>query len=157
MLEQKHNPHASLVQRIEDLVSILQNSSVGEIELVEDGTEISIKRQSGANVPASVPKQQTQGAQTEVKTTRDYPGEEDHSIAIVAPLTGVFYTSPSPDLPPFIKIGDVIQPRQVVAMIEAMKVFNEIQADVVGRLTQINAESGFIVKKGAVLFRIEPI
>jgi acetyl-CoA carboxylase biotin carboxyl carrier protein len=149
--EQEQDPQASLVKRIENLADVLQDSSVGEIELAEDGTEIIIKRQPGEVV--STPTQRPQNTQPVVKTT--HGTGEDHSAAIVAPLTGIFYLSPSPDSPPFVNVGDSIQLEQEVALIEAMKVFNEIRADVAGRLTQISAESGAIVKKGDVLFRIE--
>lgn len=154
--DQDQEPQASLVKRIENLANVLQDSSVGEIELTEDGTEIIIKRQpAGGSV--SVPEQQMPRTQPEAKTTHESKAIEDRSAAIVAPLTGVFYLSPSPTLPPFVKIGDVIQLEQEVALIEAMKVFNEIRADVAGRVTQISAENGVIVKKGDVLFRVEPL
>jgi acetyl-CoA carboxylase biotin carboxyl carrier protein len=157
MSEQEHKPQASLVQRIENLAHVLQNTSVGELELAENGTEIIIRRQLGGGESASTSKQQIRSAQMEVKTTHNHTGGEDRSVAIVAPLTGVFYGSPSPDSPPFVKVGDVIQLERVVALIETMKVFNEIQADVAGRLTQISAESGLVVKKGDALFHIEPL
>ncbi len=159
MNEQEHEPEpqASLIKRIEDLANILQDSSVGEIELAEDGTEIIIKRQPEERESALTSQQQTQGSQATAKTPHDSRAEEDRSIAIVAPLTGVFYRSPSPNLPPFVQIGDIIQHEQVVALIEAMKVFNEVRAHVSGRLTQINLEGGVLVKKDDILFRVEPL
>jgi acetyl-CoA carboxylase biotin carboxyl carrier protein len=159
MNEQEHEPEpqASLIKRIEDLANILQDSSVGEIELAEDGTEIIIKRQPEERESALTSQQQTQGSQATTKTPHDSRAEEDRSIAIVAPLTGVFYRSPSPNLPPFVQIGDIIQHEQVVALIEAMKVFNEVRAHVSGRLTQINLEGGVLVKKDDILFRVEPL
>lgn len=157
MSEQEHEsePQASLIKHIEDLANVLQESSIGELELTEDGTEIIIKRQVEGEEIASIP-QQEQAAKPPVKIPQELATKEDHSVAIVAPLSGVFYASPSPGLPPFVKIGDVIQSEQVVALIEAMKVFNEIRPDVTGRLTQVSVEGGSLVKKGDVLFRIDP-
>jgi acetyl-CoA carboxylase biotin carboxyl carrier protein len=157
MNEQESETQESLVKRIENLANVLQDSSVGEIELTEGGTEIIIRRSAEGEEPVSTPQRQAQDAQAEVETIRDRTAEEDRSVAIVAPLTGVFYLSPSPNLPPFVKVGDIIQLEQVVALIEAMKVFNEIRTEVAGRLTQIIAEGGLIVKKGDVLFRVEPL
>ena len=157
MSEQESEPQESLVKRIEDLANVMQDSSVGEIELTEDGTEIVIKRQVGKEANAILSQPQAQTIQKDTKTIPDRTEIEDKSVANVAPLTGVFYASPSPNLPPFVKVGDTIQLEQVVALIEAMKVFNEIRADATGRLTQIVAKGGIVVKKGDVLFRIEPL
>lgn len=157
MSKQGHESSVSLVKRIEDLANVLLGSSVGEMELVEDGTEIIIKRQQEEKGVISLPQLHAQPTLRERKSPDRHPVAEDKSVAILAPLTGVFYPSPSPDSPPFVQIGDIIQLEQVVALVEAMKVFNEIQADVAGRLTQVVAVSGTIVKKGDVLFRIEPL
>lgn len=159
MNEQEHKPEpqASLIKRVEDLANILQDSSVGEIELAEDGTEIIIKRQPEETKSASPSQQQTQNKQVVAKTPHASLVEEDRSVAIVAPLTGVLYRSPSPNSPAFVQIGDIIQHEQIVALIEAMKVFNEVRAHVSGRLTQINMEGGALVKKDDILFRVEPL
>ncbi len=76
------------------------------------------------------------------------------SVAIVAPLVGVYYASPSPSLPPFVSPGDIVQVGQVVALVEAMKVFNEIQAEVSGRVSALVAKSGEVVQKGEALIRV---
>lgn len=154
MNEQEHEMQEKLVQRVEDLANVLQESSVGELELTEDGTEIIIKRQSEVVISSVEP--QVRAPLGDVKTPQDL-SVTDRSIPLVAPLTGVLYMSPSPSLPPFIAVGDIIGLEQVVALIEAMKVFNEVRADVAGRVTQIVAQSGLVVKKGEPLFRVEPL
>jgi acetyl-CoA carboxylase biotin carboxyl carrier protein len=78
-------------------------------------------------------------------------------IAIVAPLVGVYYASPSPSLPPFVAVGDIVQVGQVIALVEAMKVFNEIQAEVSGRVSALVAKSGEVVQKGEALIRVLPV
>src|SRR5260221_9240122 len=82
---------------------------------------------------------------------------EDRTLPIIAPLTGVYYAAPSPEEPPFVAVGDIVSAGQVVALIEAMKVFNEVQAEVAGRVTTIVAGNGNVVQKGDVLLRIEPV
>lgn len=155
MSEHEHDSQLSQVERIENLVEVLRESSIGELALVENGVEIIIRRQLARPIATLEP--QVRSAQVNVGAPSSRAGIEDRSVAIVAPLTGIFYISPSPTLPPFVAVGDIIQSGQVVGLIEAMKVFNEIQADTAGRLVQISAEGGKIVKKGDVLLRVEPL
>ena len=78
-------------------------------------------------------------------------------MPIIAPLTGVYYSASSPTSPSFVNVGEVIHVGQVVALIEAMKVFNEINAEVSGRVVSLVATNGNVVQKGDVLMRIEPL
>ena len=150
-----HN-QTSWIKRIEDLVAMLEGSTVSELELTEAGTEIIIRRQPGM-VMVSAPMQQMGIGQAAMPFDRSRApiAKEDKSIAVVAPLTGVYYASPSPTSPPFVSIGDIVQVGQVVALVEAMKVFNEIQAEVSGRVTTIVATTGEVVQKGDVLIRVQ--
>ncbi len=77
-------------------------------------------------------------------------------ITLNAPAIGTFYASPSPDDPPFVTVGSVVKPDTVVCIIEAMKVFNQIQAEKSGRIVEILVENGDAVGFGQPLFRIEP-
>ncbi len=81
---------------------------------------------------------------------------EDHFEAIVAPMVGTFYRAPSPDTPPFVKEGDVVEEDQVVCIIEAMKLFNEIQAEKRGRIARVLVENASPVEFGQPLFLVEP-
>jgi acetyl-CoA carboxylase biotin carboxyl carrier protein len=145
--------------RVEDLINILEGTTVSELELAEAGTEIIIRRQSGMMMVAA-PTQYASMGQVGVPVQ---PGvaapapKEDAGIAIVAPLTGVYYSSPSPSSPPFVSLGDMVHVGQVVALVEAMKVFNEIQAETAGRVVAMVAPSGEVVQKGDALIRIQPL
>ena len=75
---------------------------------------------------------------------------------VSAPLTGVWYTAPSPGARPYIAVGDEIASGQVVGLIEAMKLFNEIKADSGGTVTRILAETGMLVKRQQPLLEIDP-
>jgi len=148
--------NSSWIERIEDLITMLEGSTVSELELMEAGTEIIIRRQLGM-VMVSAPVQQVAMGQAMFPPAHGIGSpvvREDKSIAIVAPLTGVYYASPSPTAPPFVSVGDVVQVGQIVALIEAMKVFNEIQAEVSGPVTALVAPIGEVVQKGDVLIRI---
>lgn len=74
---------------------------------------------------------------------------------ITSPLVGVFYAAPAEDAEPFVKIGDTVKEGQVVAIVEAMKLMNEIESDCAGRITEILAENGQAVEYGQPLFRVE--
>jgi acetyl-CoA carboxylase biotin carboxyl carrier protein len=76
-------------------------------------------------------------------------------LAIVAPLTGVFYRSPSPDTSPYVQVGDQVESDTVVGLIETMKIFNEIVAERTGRIAAIAVETGQLVHAGETLMRIE--
>jgi len=82
---------------------------------------------------------------------------EDDRICIKAPLVGTFYRSPSPNAAPFVEVGDIVEPRQVLCIIEAMKVMNEISSETKGKIMEIIPENGQIVDFGHLLFVLEPI
>lgn len=86
------------------------------------------------------------------------PGAEPSPArhAVVAPLTGIFYASPTPEAAPYVQIGSHVQQGQVIGLIEAMKLFNEIKSDASGTVTRIVAESGTLVKAKAPLIELEP-
>ncbi|MDR7487669.1 MAG: acetyl-CoA carboxylase biotin carboxyl carrier protein, partial [Armatimonadota bacterium] len=86
----------------------------------------------------------------------DRLAETDHLRPITAPMVGTFYRAPAPDAPPFVNEGDVVQPGQTVCIIEAMKLFNEIQSEVAGRVARILVENGSPVEYGQPLILIEP-
>jgi len=149
----------SWIERVEDLVNMLEGSTIGELELTEAGTAIIIRRQPGM-VMVSAPTQLSSMGQPGLQVapgTSAHTAKTDSSVAIVTPLTGVYYSSPSPTSPPFVSIGDAVQVGQVIALIEAMKVFNEIQVEVAGHVSELVATTGEVVQKNDVLIRIQPI
>jgi biotin carboxyl carrier protein len=142
----------SWVERVEDLIRLLEGSTIAELELTEAGTEIIIRRQLVA-----APTQHGSMAQVGIAIASGMAATQQAAgVAILAPLTGVFYGAPSPTSPPFVSVGDVVQVGQVVALVESMKVFNEIQAQVSGRVIAVVATNGEVVQEGDVLMRIQP-
>jgi len=144
---------SSWLERIEDIIHILEGSTVGEIELTEGETEIIIRRSPGLVLTASATVLDTQTREAGALRA----AKADQSIPIVAPLTGVYYSAASPTTPPFASVGDVVHVGQVIALIEAMKVFNEITAEATGRVVAMTSTNGAVVQKGDVLLRIEPV
>src|SRR2546421_9228450 len=99
----------SWIERVENLVNMLEGSTIGELELTEAGTEIIIRRQPGMVMvsPSTQYSSTNQPGLQAVPGTPTHTATTDTSVAIVAPLTGVYYSSPSPTSPPFVSIGDV--------------------------------------------------
>lgn len=148
------------VKRVEQLIDALDGSSVGELELREAGTEIIIRRRPDMQLVANpvVVQQQVSAAHPMVLGgTKPTAKREDTSKPVNSPLTGVYYSSPSPSSPPFVNLGDTIHVGQVIALIEAMKVFNEIQSEVSGRVVAMVANNGDVVQKGKPILKVEPL
>ena len=154
-----HEQETPWIKRVEELIKVLEGSTIGELELSEAGTEIIIKRRPHMMM-VSVPTQKLSLANSGLQVVPGAAGQaakEESSVAILAPLAGVYYIAPSPTTPPFVNLGDVVYVGQVVALVEAMKIFNEIQSEVAGRVVELVATNGNVVQKGDVLMRVKPL
>ena len=158
-----NNEQDSWLQRVEELIQVLEGSSISELELTEAGTEIVIRRATNMVMvpsPTFVPLQIQQGGVPGIPTlstpVAPAPAKVDKSIPITTPVTGVYYSAASPTSPPFANIGDMVHVGQVIALVEAMKIFNEVQADASGRVTALVATNGEVVQKGDAILRVEP-
>lgn len=154
-----HERDMSWVKRVEELIESLDGTTIGELELREAGTEVIIRRRPDMLL-VSAPVQAVSATQPQPAVrsgARPSTVREDHSQPVAAPLTGVYYSSPAPTSPAFVNLGDMIAVGQVVALIEAMKVFNEIQAEVAGRVVAMPAHNGDVVQKGQALLKVEPL
>lgn len=157
MMDSHEQKVSAWIERIENLVNMLEGSTIGELELTEAGTEIIIRRQPGMVMVSASTQQLSNTSVSGVQGTPTHTAKADSSVAIIAPLTGVYYSSPSPSSPPFASVGDVVQVGQVIALVEAMKVFNEIQAEISGCVSALVATTGEVVQKGDALIRIQPV
>jgi acetyl-CoA carboxylase biotin carboxyl carrier protein len=155
----RDDQNGAWLERVEDLINLLEGSTVSELELTEAGTEIIIRRRSGMVMVTAPGPQSTTGhaCAPVVPGASSAAVKEESSVAITAPMTGVYYSAPSPNSPPFVSLGDMVHVGQVVALIEAMKVFNEIQTEISGRVVALAAPNGEVVQKGEVLLRIQPV
>ncbi len=153
----------TLVSRVKALAEALEGSDVSELDLTEDGLRILIKRQVEpvvvvATAHAARP---SRGASRRRPSAAHADGaitpepRHEPGIAIVAPLTGVFYNAPSPSSAPFVSPGESIQAGQVVCIVEAMKVFNEIRSEISGSVVAIAPKNGQLVQKGEALIRVQ--
>ncbi len=140
----------SWLDRVEDIINVLDGSTIGQFELTEGDTEIIIRRNPGMVMSPAL--QSDEAGYAVGRATRG-----DSSQPVLSPITGVYYASASPTSSPFVNMGDIIHTGQVVALVEAMKVFNEITSEVSGRVVAIIATSGNVVQKGDALLRVEPM
>lgn len=129
---------------LDRLVALLRDSGLREIEFEEGDVRIHLVK-DGA-IPPPLP------AAAAIAATPEPASPQDH--AIVAGLTGTFYRSSSPESPPFVEIGHRVEEGQTIALLEAMKMLNPIEADRAGRVVSIAAENGALVTRGALLFRL---
>ena len=144
------------IRRVEDLINVLEGSTVGELELTEGGTRIVIRR-SPNMMMVSTPAAHAAHTTGSMPVAPAHSAKEDHSVPVNSPLTGVYYAAPSPSEPAFVTPGSFVAVGQVVALIEAMKVFNEVQAEVAGRVREMVAVNGEVVQKGDTLLKLEPM
>jgi oxaloacetate decarboxylase (Na+ extruding) subunit alpha len=141
--------------RIRELVQIVQESGVGEIEIEDEGMRVSVRR---ADEPGLA------GVQAGVAVSAGDGGNAGEGSAagngllrVESPMVGVFYRAPNPGAPAFIDVGDTIVPGQTLCLLEAMKLFNELKAEVAGVVRAIHVENAEPVEYGQLLFEIDPV
>lgn len=142
---------------IQGFIDLLKQHNLAELEVERDGFRIRLKRASLA--PAAAPRLETastgQPAFPE-KPSKIVPEQTEGLVTITSPIVGTFYRSPSPDADPYVEEGDVVKKGQVLCIVEAMKLMNEIESEVDGHVVKILAESTKPVEYGQPLFLIDP-
>ena len=160
---------------IKVIVDLMKKNAVSEFEMEEGDFKIKLKRESGkprkgetvvvqeaapmilptaAAAPAAVPVAAATPAPAAPAPMAPAPAAEGPEVK--SPMIGTFYRKPSPDADSFVEVGSVVEPETVVCIIEAMKVMNEIKAEVKGTVAEVLLEDGKPVEYGQALFRIEP-
>ncbi len=146
------------VKKVRRLVELMKEHDLAEIDLRQSDQRIRIRRGAEPQILAGgyVAQPAMSGGQPQATTPAAAPHSDDASLAIIkSPMVGTFYSASNPESPPFIKVGDHVGPESVVCIIEAMKVFNEIQAEVAGQVTAVLVENGQPVEFGQPLFKID--
>lgn len=157
------------LSEIKELIKEVDNSSIQELEIENEGSRLSIKKPNAVNniAPGAVYSQpnivQASPAQLEVQQVPESsttsavatPQEEDDNLHnVTSPMVGTFYASPSPSAPTFVKNGDMVTEKTVVCIVEAMKLMNEIEAEVKGEIVEVLVEDGQLVEYGQPLFLV---
>ena len=162
------------LKEIERLIDALIERQVTEFELEQNGAKIRVKRGTsvGSNAaagevylpePAAPPLMPVPAAAlgatppAEAPLAPETPAESTEDLYVMkSPIVGTFYAAPSPNAPPFVNVGDTVQLGQVLCIIEAMKLMNELEAEVAGEIARVYVESGQPVEYGQSLFAIKP-
>jgi acetyl-CoA carboxylase biotin carboxyl carrier protein len=144
-------------QAIQSFIDLLKQHNLAELEFEREGFRIRLKRESAGSmvVGKSDYLAGIAPAQTENQAESD---REDMAgmVTITSPIVGTFYRSPSPDADPYVEEGDMVKKGQVLCIVEAMKLMNEIESEVNGRVVKILAESTKPVEYGHPLFLVDP-
>lgn len=143
------------LDQLRELIRLLDESGLTEIEVEHDDDRIRVRRDP-APIVSAAPSSLSPGAPAMGSLPAgEAASEEDAGTYVTSPFVGTFYRSPSPESDPFVDVGDVIRPGQVLCIVEAMKLMNEIEAEVEGTVAEVLVESGKPVEYGDRLFRIE--
>ena len=160
-------------KQIQELIKMINKSNIGEVSIEEKGFKLTIKQKeepvqqiitapmsahpvaamapapaAAAPAPASAPAAE--------KAARPAEPPAGNIVTIKSPMIGTFYRSASPDKPAFVNVGDEVEPGKVVCIIEAMKLFNEIESEVKGRIVKVLVEDASPVEYDQPLFQVEP-
>lgn len=167
------------VHEIRELIKLVDQSSIDEFVYENEGSKIKMKKHNGATVAAvqpvvqaaqsapivqNVPVQAAAPAPAAVQETKQEtpktqePAEADTANLhkITSPMVGTFYASPSPDADPYVKPGSKVSKDSIVCIVEAMKLFNEIEAEVNGEIVEVLVKNGQLVEYGQPLFLVKP-
>jgi acetyl-CoA carboxylase biotin carboxyl carrier protein len=160
------------VEEIKELIQVVNESGIAELEVQRGENRVRIRRSNGpvmqdyilppamsvsvpvpspaaAQPPAPAPTAPSGAASVE-------PAADQTAVYVKSPIVGTFYESASPGSPPFVKVGDKIQPGQILCIIESMKLMNEIEAEIAGTLVGKLVENGRPVEYGEALFAVQP-
>lgn len=172
------------IQEIRELIKLIDESSIDEFKFEQNGSKLSIRKNKHKEQQVVVQQQETpvippvqqapQGVQEETtlqtantvsaneatvennkEETSTKKVEEDYHV-IKSPMVGTFYIAPSPDSPPYVKVGDKVTEETIVCIVEAMKLMNEIEAEVNGEIVEVLAKNGELVEYGQGLFLVKP-
>ncbi|TMK80522.1 MAG: acetyl-CoA carboxylase biotin carboxyl carrier protein [Actinobacteria bacterium] len=142
----------SRAERIREIVRIVQETGIAEIAVEEEGTRVSVRR---TEEPAVEPAGAAQPEQPEPGPAEASPST-DGMIRVEAPMVGTFYRASQPGAPPFVEEGDAVAPGQTLCILEAMKLMNEVKAEIEGFVRAIHVQNGQPVEFGQALFDLEP-
>jgi len=140
---------------LKKLIQLVKDEDISGVAVEEKGVKYEVRREKGGHIvgaPAPVPQSPAPSPSSPIS----HPKEDDASlVAITSPMVGTFYRSPSPESPAFVEAGDSVEPGKVVCIVEAMKLFNEIESEVRGKIVKVLVDSGKPVEYGQKLFLVK--
>ncbi len=145
------------LEELKKLVEYFEKTSLSELEIEKEGIRVRLSKREAKEINLSLPSVKESVTPVPSQEKVEEKGEEEGLVTISSPMVGTFYRSPAPDAPPFVEEGDEVNEDDVVCIIEAMKIMNEIKAEVKGRIRKVLVENGESVEFGQPLFLVEPL
>jgi oxaloacetate decarboxylase alpha subunit len=154
------------LKEIKELIELMKNTDISELEIERSGVKVRLRKGGDVTFHPSMPRMEyppaaivapavTVVSAPETVAEKATEPVKTNIIKVTSPIVGTFYRSSSPDKPPYVEVGDVVKKGQVLCIIEAMKLMNEIECESAGKIVQILVESGAPVEYGEPLFVIE--
>ena len=146
---------------IRELLNAISQADIAEFSLKSDQFELTVRKGAASVSPPPAQSTQVQPSPPETPASTEEslapsPPDKSEWEAITSPIVGTFYEAPGPGESPFVKVGDHVQVNQTVCIVEAMKIMNEIEAEVSGQVMEIAVENGEPVEFGQTLIRVKP-
>jgi acetyl-CoA carboxylase biotin carboxyl carrier protein len=153
------------IKEIKEMLALMSENNLVELEIEKDGTKIRLKKSTPGSEnysgPYVIERERTgHSGVRSVEQSAAAPIVEkpaSTTVEIKAPMVGTFYRAPSPEAPPYAEAGQVVEPGQVVCIIEAMKLMNEIKSEIRGKVVEVLVENAEPVEYGQSMFIIEPL
>ena len=150
------------LKEIKEILALMNDNNLNEIEIERDGLKLKLKKSAGNEVIMGPP---THYAVESLPAPRAVPAAAPVAAAessknnkdIKSPMVGTFYRSPSPEAESFVEVGQTVEVGQVVCIVEAMKLMNEIKSEVRGKVTEVSVQNAEPVEFGQTLFVVEPL
>jgi oxaloacetate decarboxylase alpha subunit len=155
------------LKEIKELIEMLKNTDISELEIERSGVKIRLRKGGDVTFHPAMPRMEYPPTAIIAPSVAEpeLPAAEKvvaaapvpaNQVKVTSPIVGTFYRSSSPDKPPYVEVGDMVKKGQVLCIIEAMKLMNEIESEASGKVVQIAVENGQPVEYGQPLFIIEP-
>lgn len=160
------------VQEIREIIKLVDQSSIDEFVYENEGAKLKLKKKGSdqpvqqiiqqapapvqEKAPAAIPAEAPKTAAIREETAQQPSVQDENLHTITSPMVGTFYQSPSPEEGPYVKQGSKVTKDSVVCIVEAMKLFNEIEAEINGEIAEILVKDGQLVEYGQPLFTVKP-
>jgi len=156
------------LKEIKELIEMLKDTDISELEIERSGVKVRLRKGGDVSYHPAMPRMEYPPASIVAPVITEVAAQpaaaektaelvKANQTKVTSPIVGTFYRSSSPDKPPYVEVGDTVKKGQVLCIIEAMKLMNEIESETAGKVVQVLVETGAPVEYGQPLFTIDPM
>ncbi|OGW48855.1 MAG: acetyl-CoA carboxylase, biotin carboxyl carrier protein [Nitrospirae bacterium RBG_19FT_COMBO_42_15] len=153
------------IKELKELIDLMKNADISELEIEKGGVKVKLKKGhsfiapavSAAEIPMPQAIDKEAAAAKAERSVFPSTEEEKGLVTVASPIVGTFYRAPAPDAKPYVEVGDIVKKGQVLCLVEAMKLMNEIESELNGKISAILVDNGHPVEYGEALFKVEPV